>query len=813
MASTPEDNSPSTTPPSSVSDTENIPKTEGDDDAISENPFDSESSRILFDAVDQLQHCGANRHVDIPQLVIVGGQSTGKSSLLQSLTDIPFPVGTGCCTRFATRIVSKRTAPGTANRFKITIVDPEVNIEGFEYPMSNSYREYVHMGETLGAEEFKTIMDEVSNDYMGIRSGKGPGRKNFATQVLRVELSGPGRSFFSIVDIPGLFVNPDTVNEGEMHGIKSMIIEYMKKPENFVICVADAVTDLANQGIVHLATLHVSKERCVGVLTKCDMLRDDEETSSKIVGIATGQQDHTTKPICDTWFVVRNRSSREDKSFDLAEAERQLFERSPWNEINFDRRGTRMLRMHLSSLLSRRIRGNFPSIRARILELLGEAQKSRAVLGNSRRTHSDRLQYLRDVVERYAALATNALEKPGLLPEELRARNKVKAANDEFTRLMHISGHKHQFEDPDMDPLEEVRRMMAEKNESSKDEQDDQAPNPQVPFQFNTESKQSASGPSAFQFSPPKKPRSYPPYQTNTENKPSTPPGPSSSHVTPKKSNSTPSSQSVFANNVGKPLRSDIREELRAFEGTQLPGLINPEVMPVLFQKQTEKWHEHASKHVDTIANHLGVVARGILDLVCPPNSISGNTQLYDGLFKILEGFWEKSRAVALAEVETMCIRERTHMLQTTDSRFYQRLKAWQTIRLLRSLDSVHPGLDATAIHDRVHFSMEDNMVNAVHDILKVYYQISMESFIRNITHNVVENFVSGCRDEAKGPLKGLSKDWVYSLTTEEVEQLAREDDQTISKRAMLDEQIRGLQAADEIAQRATDATSNLGYM
>jgi hypothetical protein len=63
--------SPQTSPPSSLADTENFPKTEGDDvvgDAITENPFDSESSRILFDAVDQLQHCGASRHVDIPQV-------------------------------------------------------------------------------------------------------------------------------------------------------------------------------------------------------------------------------------------------------------------------------------------------------------------------------------------------------------------------------------------------------------------------------------------------------------------------------------------------------------------------------------------------------------------------------------------------------------------------------------------------------------------------------------------------------------------------------------------------------------------------
>lgn len=311
------------------------------------------------------------------------------------------------------------------------------------------------------------------------------------------------------------------------------------------------------------------------------------KASSKIVGIATGQQDHTTKPICDAWFVVRNRSSKEDKLFDLAQAESQLFEKAPWDEINPDRRGTRMLRMHLSTLLSRRIRGNFPSIRNRIRELLAEAQKSRAVLGNARRTPSDRLQYLRDVVERFEALATNALEKPGLMPEELRARNKVKSANDDFTRLMHISGHRHQFEDPDMDPLEEVRRMMAEKNEPPKNEQDDLVSNPQFSFQTNTENKQPPFSGSSHSQPASKKPRSFPPYQANTENKQSTTsPGPSTTPVTPKKA----SLQIALNTDVGKSLRNDIREELHAFAGTQLPGLINPEVMPVLFQKQLVPW-------------------------------------------------------------------------------------------------------------------------------------------------------------------------------------------------------------------------------
>ena len=44
--------------------------------------------------------------------MIVGDQSSGKSSPLQSLTDIPFPVGDGLCTRFPTQIVSRRATGG-----------------------------------------------------------------------------------------------------------------------------------------------------------------------------------------------------------------------------------------------------------------------------------------------------------------------------------------------------------------------------------------------------------------------------------------------------------------------------------------------------------------------------------------------------------------------------------------------------------------------------------------------------------------------------------------------------------------------------
>lgn len=70
---------------------------------------------------------------------------------------------------------------------------------------------------------------------MDIRKGKGRDKKNFASDVLKIELSGPNRSYFSILDLPGIFQNASEVNESDIAGVKNMIIRYMKKPENIVM--------------------------------------------------------------------------------------------------------------------------------------------------------------------------------------------------------------------------------------------------------------------------------------------------------------------------------------------------------------------------------------------------------------------------------------------------------------------------------------------------------------------------------------------------------------------------------------------------
>ncbi|KAL9634991.1 MAG: hypothetical protein Q9164_003748 [Protoblastenia rupestris] len=62
----------------------------------------------LLEKIDKLFELNIGEYVDLPQLLVVGDQSSGKSSVLEGLTRIPFPRDSGLCTRFATQITFRR---------------------------------------------------------------------------------------------------------------------------------------------------------------------------------------------------------------------------------------------------------------------------------------------------------------------------------------------------------------------------------------------------------------------------------------------------------------------------------------------------------------------------------------------------------------------------------------------------------------------------------------------------------------------------------------------------------------------------------
>lgn len=63
-------------------------------------PPDKKKVKIL-EIVEEIRHCDINQEIDVPELILCGQQSSGKSSVLEALTGLEFPKGDGGpCTRF-----------------------------------------------------------------------------------------------------------------------------------------------------------------------------------------------------------------------------------------------------------------------------------------------------------------------------------------------------------------------------------------------------------------------------------------------------------------------------------------------------------------------------------------------------------------------------------------------------------------------------------------------------------------------------------------------------------------------------------------
>ena len=107
----------------------------------------------LLDKVDKLFACGVGSHVALPQLVVVGDQSSGKSSVLEGLTRLPFPRDSTLCTRFATQVTFRRSSD---KKLAVTILPSEDDGGSQE-----QIRSYKREAETLTDTTFREIMEEV----------------------------------------------------------------------------------------------------------------------------------------------------------------------------------------------------------------------------------------------------------------------------------------------------------------------------------------------------------------------------------------------------------------------------------------------------------------------------------------------------------------------------------------------------------------------------------------------------------------------------------------------------------------------------
>jgi len=143
----------------------------------------NEDQRKVLDIVDKLRRTGLSSVLQLPQLVVCGDQSSGKSSVLEAITEIPFPRKENLCTRFATEIVLRRDFSSSIT----TKITPDKNRPASEQETLQSFKKSI--------EDFKELpgLIEEATVLMGLDgSGQGSTRA-FARDVLSIEICGPGR--------------------------------------------------------------------------------------------------------------------------------------------------------------------------------------------------------------------------------------------------------------------------------------------------------------------------------------------------------------------------------------------------------------------------------------------------------------------------------------------------------------------------------------------------------------------------------------------------------------------------------------------
>ncbi|KAK2734869.1 hypothetical protein FQN57_001432 [Myotisia sp. PD_48] len=436
---------------------------------VEQTAYERLGDPVLLEKIDKLIACNVGEYIDLPQLVVVGDQSSGKSSVLEGLTKLPFPRNSGLCTRFATLITFQRASTKSIM----------VSIRPFE----NARRDYIERVkaweanlETLCAESFSRIMKEV-HEVMGLsetldHSGQ---RETFSRDVLQLKICGPEEDHLTVIDVPGIFKNTTEgiTSKDDINMVRDMVYDYMKNPRSVILTVVPANVDIATQEILEIAKeLDPEGGRTLGVLTKPDLV--DKGAEGAIIDMIKGKLKRNRVQ----WSVLLNPGQQDllNQKIGRDSEERFFSNVSPWNSLEKDRVGIEALRIRLQEVITRHTRREFPKVKLEISKRLQASRQTLAALGSERDTPEKQRMFLLDIATKFQKITSLALmsnygaDELFDQHEELRIATKVALRSDSFSEQLRTCGHKYMFDSqpkPSVSPVPAGARFAEDLEEDS----------------------------------------------------------------------------------------------------------------------------------------------------------------------------------------------------------------------------------------------------------------------------------------------------------------------------------------------------------
>uniref|UniRef100_A0AAR2L831 dynamin GTPase n=1 Tax=Pygocentrus nattereri TaxID=42514 RepID=A0AAR2L831_PYGNA len=292
---------------------------------------------------DAFSAIGQNANLDLPQIAVVGGQSAGKSSVLENFVGKDFlPRGSGIVTR---------------RPLVLQLINCPTEYAEFLHCKGKKFTDFDEVRQEIEAET-----DRVTGQNKGI-----------SPVPINLRVYSPNVLNLTLVDLPGMTKVPVGDQPADIeHQIKDMLMQFVTKENCLLLAVSPANSDLANSD-----ALKVAKEvdpqglRTIGVITKLDLM--DEGTDARDI------LENKLLPLRRGYIGVVNRSQKDidgKKDINAAmAAERKFFLSHPAYRHLADRMGTPYLQKALNQQLTNHIRDTLPGLRSKLQSQLLSIEK------------------------------------------------------------------------------------------------------------------------------------------------------------------------------------------------------------------------------------------------------------------------------------------------------------------------------------------------------------------------------------------------------------------------------------------------------
>lgn len=327
--------------------------------------------------------------IHLPQIVVIGSQSSGKSSVIESLVGKSFlPRGTGIVTRRP--LILQLVYCPKEDKDQRSSIEGTMDLEDWGV--------FLHIKNKI-FRDFDAIRKEIENETEKLAGNN----KGICPEPINLKIYSTKVVNLTLVDLPGITKVPvgDQPEDIEAQ-IKDLVVKYIANPNSIILAVVTANTDMATSESLKIAKdVDPDGRRTLAVVTKLDLM----DAGTDAIDILCGR----VIPVKLGIIGVVNRSQQDimnNKNIKDSLKDEASFLQSKYPTLA-TRNGTPYLAKTLNRLLMHHIRDCLPDLKTRVNLMMSQFQ---SLLNSYGEDISDKSKTLLQIITKFASAYCSTIE-------------------------------------------------------------------------------------------------------------------------------------------------------------------------------------------------------------------------------------------------------------------------------------------------------------------------------------------------------------------------------------------------------------------